>query len=230
MKTMGDITVLYYTSNMEDPLFERRVQKTLLENCGDLPIICVSQKPIQFGRGKNIVVGEHGVSGFNMFRQVQIGLKEIKTKFVISAEADCLYPPDYFTFVPPKNDICYRNSNLYVMGDHRNYWYHKPTGATHAQIVGREFYLKTLDKLFENAPEWSAEEKNFPKERLGRSDVFDNIEFYRTENPVFQIKTHRSMRYFTHSEREPVYDLPYWGNGEVIRAYYMEGMKEVYGS
>ena len=227
---MESITIIYYTSNREDESFERKIRATLLKNCGKLPIISVSHKPIKLG--KNIVVGNVGVSGFNMFRQAQIACREAKTKFVLSAEADCCYPPDYFTFVPKEDDICYRNSNLYVMGDHRSYWYYKPWGATHAQIMGRQFYLDTLDKLFEGAPQWSPEEKNFPKERTGKSDFLplNKIEYYRTKNPVFQIKTHRSMRYYTHSERVPIYDLPYWGNGKKVREYYLKGVREVYGS
>lgn len=227
---MNDATIIYYTSNREDSKFEERIRENLLKNCGDLPIISVSQKPIKLG--KNIVVGDVGVSGFNMFRQVQIACMEANTKFVISAEADCCYPPDYFTFRPEKDNVCYRDTNLYVMGDHRNYWYYKKEGATHAQIVGREFYLDTLNKLFEGEPQWSPEQKNFPKEkyRSKKEDVFDLIEYWRSENPVFQIKTHRSMRYYTHSERVPVYDLPYWGNGAEIRSQYMKGVNEVYVS
>lgn len=222
-------TIIYYTSNKEDPKFEERIKETLVKNCGGIPILSISQKPIDFGY-RNICVGEVGASGFNMFRQVLIACKEAKSKFVISAESDCCYPPDYFTFKPERDDVCYRNSNLYVMGDHRSYWYHKPEGATHSQVVGREFYIRTLEKLFEGAPMWSVEEKNFPKERRHREDVFDRIEYYETENPVFQIKTHRSMRYYTHSEREPIYDLPYWGNGKDIRAHYMKEVEEKYVS
>ena len=233
---MADLAVIYYSSNQEDPLFEKRIQEALLKSGGDLPIISVTQKPTDLG--KNIVVGDVGVSGFNMFRQVQIALQNTDAKFVISAEADCVYPPDYFTFAPgtapffdkPIEDMCYRDTNLYVMGDHRDYWFYKKEGATHAQIVGRGFYLKTLDKLFKGAPQWSPEEKNFPKERSGKEDVFDEIIYYRTPNPVFQIKTHRSMRYFTHSQRVPIYELPYWGEGKKVREFYMKGVEEKYVS
>ena len=236
---MNDTTIIYYTSNREEPKFEKRIQGKLLENCKGLPIISVSQKPINLG--KNIVVGNVGVSGFNMFRQVQIACREAKTRFVISAEADCVYPPDYFSFSPgnhiifwehPSENICFRNTNLYVMGDHRRYWYYKKEGATHSQIVGREFYLEKLNKLFEGCPEWNPDEKNFPKERYRKEDIFDpnEIVYYRTKSPVFQIKTHRSMRYYTHSERTPVYDLPYWGNGKDTREFYLKGVKEIYGS
>src|SRR4030042_1521512 len=120
---MGSLTILYYTSNREKPYFEKRIQGNLLKVCGDVPIISISQKPIDLGT--NICVGDVGASGFNMFRQVQIGCEHAKTKFVISAEADCLYPPDYFQFVPERDDRCYRNSHLYVMHDTRDYFFFK---------------------------------------------------------------------------------------------------------
>ncbi len=217
----NDATVIYYSSCREKPDFERRVQENILKVCGGLPIISVTQKPMDFG--KNICVGEVGVSGMNMFRQVQIACQNATTKFVISAESDTLYPPDYFSFVPERDDVCYRDSNLYVMPDARDYFFYKGEGATHAQIVGREFYIKTLEKLFEGAPQWNAEEKNFPKERWGKEDVFSDITLFRTENPVFQVKTHRGMRYFTRSDRTPIQEISYWGKGTDVRQFYLHG-------
>jgi hypothetical protein len=215
----NDVTCIYYSSNRERPEFEERIRNCILENCGGLPIISVTHKPIDFG--KNIVVGDVGVSGFNMFRQVLIACKEATTKFVLSIEADCTYPPDYFEWIPPREDICYRDKNLYVMGQFRRYFYYKPAGATHAQIVGRQFYIDTLEKLFEGEPEWSVEQRNFPKEKFHqkREDVFTKkeIEYYETTNPVVQIKTSQSMRHYTDSIREPVYELPYWGDGTNYR-------------
>lgn len=218
---MKNVTCIYYTSNQEDEKFEKRVQKNILKVCGDIPIISVSQKPIDFGR--NVCVGNVGASGFNCFRQIQIACKEAKTKFVLSIEADCLYPPDYFIFIPKRDNICYRNSNLYVMPDKRAYFFHKEEGATHSQIVGREFYLKRLNKLFENAPKWSMEEMNFPKERHKKEDIFDEIEHYQIKNPVIQIKTHCGMRYYTHSDRTPIYNLPYWGDSKNFCNKYLKG-------
>lgn len=221
--SLNQKTIIYYTSNREDPGFEARVQENLLKVSGSLPIISVSHKPINLG--KNICVGDVGVSGFNMFRQVQIACEAATTPFVISAEADCLYPPDYFQFIPPKEDVPYRNSNLYVMPDRRDFFFYKKEGATHAQIVGRQFYLETLKKLFKSAPKWSVEEKNFPKERLRRNDVFEEIHYWKSQNPVFQIKTHKGMRYYTHSDRTPIPSIPYWGSGKKVRSYYLHGLK-----
>jgi len=214
-----DTTILYYTSNMEGEIFEGRVKDIILKNKGDISLISVSQKPIDFGH--NICVGEHGVSGFNMFRQVQIGLREIKTKYVISVEADCFYPPEYFQFIPP-NEKPHRNTNTWVMPQWRPFFWQKRESATHAQIVGTKFYLDRLDKLFKNAPEWSVEEKNFPKERLGKEDVFDKINYWFCPNPVVQIKTKRSMRHYTASDRIDIHTLPYWGNGVDFRKKYYD--------
>jgi hypothetical protein len=216
---MTDSTILYYTSNKEKPEFEERIRQNLLSVCGDLPIISISHKPIDLG--KNICVGDVGASGFNMFRQVLLGCEAATTEFVVSAEADCLYPPDYFTFIPPKNDVCYWDSNLYVMGHRRNYFFKKEGGATHAQVIGREFYIELLRKLFEGAPQWCVEEKNFPKERRHKENVFDYIEHYQTENPVVQIKTGDSMRHYTVSERIPILEIPYWGAGKEIYKKYL---------
>lgn len=217
-----DATIIYYSSNKEDWLFEKRVIKMLLKNCGDLPIVSVTQKPINFG--KNICVGDVGASGFNMFKQVQIACSEAKTKFVISAEADSFYPYDYFQFIPERDDIFYRNSNIYLMGRKRDYFYKKSGGSTFAQIVGREHYLNILDRLFKGAPKWCVEEKNFPKERWKQEDITNNIQLYNSINPCFQIKTGNSMRHYcTTRERTPIYELPYWGSGKMLKEKFEYG-------
>jgi len=212
------ITILYYTSNQEGNKFEERVKQNILKVKKDIPIISVSQKPIDFGH--NICVGEHGASGFNMFRQVQIGLRKVKTPFVVSAEADCLYPPKYFTHIPRKLDVAYRSWNTYVMPQWRAFFFHKYMGATHSQVVGTKYYLNRLNKLFEGAPDWSTKEKNFPKERTGMEDVFDEVILYKSRYPVVQIKTTRSMRHYTFSDRTPVLELPHWGDGKEFRKKY----------
>lgn len=213
-------TIIYYTSNRENKDFERKVMNNIYKHSHGLPIVSVSQKPIRFGF--NVSVGDVGVSGFNMFRQVQIACEIAKTEFVIAAEADCLYSPEYFEFLAERNDVCYRNSNLYVMPQHRAFYFHKPEGATHAQIVGRKFYLETLSKLFKDAPAWSTEEWNFPRERHHKVDVFDKIEYFTTKNPVVQIKSSSSMRHYTRSDRTPIYKLPFWGDGKDFRRKYYE--------
>lgn len=222
---MNDITIIYCSSNKEKPEFEQRIRDNILKYCGDIPIVSVTQKPIDFGT--NICVGEDvGVSGFNFFRQSLIACQNAKTPFVLSCEADCLYPPDYFKFIPPRLDKCYRNSNLYVMPQHRALFWKKEEGATHAQIVGREFYIQRLEHLFEGEPMWDATQKNFPKEKFHnkKEDVFrlEQKESYETENPVVQIKTSQSMRHYTNSDRQDRTELPFWGTAQDFRKKYYD--------
>jgi hypothetical protein len=71
-------------------------QKQLLKAIGDLPLLSVSQKPMNFG--KNICVGDIGRSHLNIYRQILIGCKEATTKYVAMAEDDILYSEPHFNF------------------------------------------------------------------------------------------------------------------------------------
>jgi hypothetical protein len=98
---MKDKTVIYYSSNREKPEYEERIARDLLTKIGDLPLISVTQKPMPY-LGDNIVVGDVGLSYWNIYKQMQIAIEKSKTRWIITAEADCLYPPTgYFDFNPP---------------------------------------------------------------------------------------------------------------------------------
>ena len=217
---MIDATVIYCSSNRENWTFEKRIIKHLLANCGGLPIVSVTQKPVNLGT--NVCVGDIGVSGFNFFRQVQIACEQAKTKFVISAEADCLYPPDYFTYEPYHNNVFYRDTNLYVMGNHRSYFYRKPQGSTFAQIVGRETYLNRLKELFVGCPQWDAGDKNFPKGRHNFQDVNTTTQYFHTVNPCVSFKTGKGMRHHSATERVQIYSIPFWGDGKILRGRFYD--------
>ena len=208
-------SIIYYTSNREAPEFEKKIQDDLLSKSGILPIISVSQKPMDFG--ENICVGNVGASGFNMCRQVQIACERATTDFVISAEADCLYSPDYFYFTPPSN-ACYRNTNIYILKYKRDF-FNKKTMSTFSQVINREYYLKRLNELFEGAPQWSKEEKNFPKER-GKK-LFNSYETFETEFPCISFKTGKGMRQHTNTLEEEFKELPYWGTVEAFKEKYL---------
>lgn len=213
---MNDTTILYLSSNREDPEFEKRIQETILENSGGLPIISVTQKPTNFGT--NICVGDVGASGYNFCRQVQIGVKEVKTKFVIHAESDCLYPPEYFGFIPPRDDIAYRNTNQYVLKYKQGFF--KKKSSTFAQIMGTKAYLERLNYIFElkDSPMWNMEMFNFPKE-YGVKFIESN-EYFKTKNPCVSFKTGKGMRLHTVTKDEELQEIPYWGKASDLRKKY----------
>ena len=209
-------TVLYVSSNRENPSFEEKIRKDLLSKWGG-PIVAVTQKPTQFGRGKNIVVGDVGASGFNVCRQYLIACQNAATDCVVTAEADCVYSPDYFTFNPERLDIPYRNTNIYVQKYGEDYVC-KKDHSLFSQVIGREYFIKRLESLFEGQPMWSTDYKNFPKEI--HKKLFNEFELFQTRFGCVSFKTGKGMRKHSPSDEVPVYELPYWGEIKDLRAKY----------
>ncbi len=212
---MSNLTVIHVSSNRESPAFEEKIRADLLSKTGDLPIVSVTQEPVDLG--KNVCVGNVGASGYNFCRQVLIACENATTDFVISAESDCLYSPDYFKFQPEKLDIPYRNTNIYVQKYKQDYFC-KKTMSTFSQVIGREFYMKRLRELFGDGPIWNVDMKNFPKEI--NKKLFEEFALFETEYPCISFKTGRGMRKHSSSDEVPVYDLPYWGSAKELRKKY----------
>src|SRR3990172_149397 len=105
-------TIIYYTSNREDPKMEQKVIDDMLAKSGNIPIISVSQKPMKLGA--NICIGDVGHSYLNCRKQMLMAAKLAKTEYIIAAESDILYPPEYFNFEPTGENV-YRYFNVWVM-------------------------------------------------------------------------------------------------------------------
>lgn len=205
------VTVIYYTANQENEAFEKRVQDKLLESIGDLPLISVSRKPMDFG--KNICVGEQIRSDSTALRQLLIGLQEAKTEFCIAAESDCLYPPDYFNFIPPTKDNVYRYTNVWILhnwiGPRNKGMFWRKRYSEGAQMCGREFWIKKLEYALKDA-------NGFDGSLVPL--VFDTKDKYSwtSENPMVSVKTSEGLRKYTATIKgeEPKAELPYWGKAE----------------
>ena len=208
--------IIYISSNREKPDFERKIISDMLSKKGNLPVYSVTQKPTILGQNKS--VGNIGVSGFNFCRQLQMVVEMAQADYVISCEADCLYSPDYFQFVPPNLDAVYRNTNNYIMPYDKDYWLYKKS-QTAFQVAGRDFLLDRLNFLFKDLPQWDTNMKNFPKE-IGQPFLLGWEEF-ETKHACFTIKTGRGMRRHSNSDKTPIYLLPFWGGAKVIRKEYL---------
>lgn len=210
------VTGLYVTSNRENQGFEQKIREDILNKKGDMPIISVSQKPIDFGT--NICIGDVGTSGFNFVAQLRIACKNAKTKFVLALESDCLYAPDYFKFIPPHKDGVWRNTNNYVLVHGENMFYPKDS-QTAFQVAGRDFLLDRLNFLLKDQPEWSTDMQNFPKE-IGQP-FLEGWNTFKTEFACFGIKTGEGMRVQTRHGKEGLTELPYWGTAKKIKETYL---------
>src|SRR3990167_2935090 len=212
--------IVYVSSNRENPEFESRIIADMLEKRGNLRIYSVSQKPIFWGVGnvENVVIRDVGVSGFNFCRQLRMAVDMAKADYVISCEADCLYSPDYFKFVPPKLDRVYRNTNNYVMLLKQNCWYEKDS-QTAFQVSGKDFLLNRLDYLLKGQSMWNTEMKNFPKEI--NEYFLEEWDTFKTKYACFGIKTGQGMRKQTKHGKTKIVELPCWGTIKQIKEKFL---------
>lgn len=211
--------VIYISSNREKPGFESAIISDMLGKRKNLPVFIVSQKDMRdyYKDAPNIyneVIGDVGTSGFNFCRQLQIATQIAEVDYVVSCEADCLYSPDYFTFVPPRLDRVYRNTNIYILRYEADYWNRK-SSQTAFQIAGRDFLLNRLNFLLEEQPKWNTDMKNFPKE-IGHP-FLEGWDEFETEYACFGIKTGDGMRKHSSAGSTKVYELPYWGKAKDLR-------------
>jgi len=195
-------TIIYYSSNTEDPVFEQKIMDNIKFQAGNSPIISVTHKPVDLGR--NIVIGDKPISYSNAFKQLLIGLREATTEFCAACEADVLYPPEYFTFTPPHNDRVYRYDNVWVHFAGRNrFW--KKKFSEGAQMCGTKHWIKSIERI--DSPDWEPEPLQF---------IFpDRLDDTWTGNPAITFKTRKAINFKTGYEQErSITELPYWGKAE----------------
>ena len=152
---MSDLTVIYYTSNYASPYFLANTLAILKNAIGDLPVISVSHKPMDFGR--NICVGDIGRSHLNIYRQILIGAKAAETPYVALAEDDILYPASHFELRPSSMDVFNYDVNKWSLYT----WYQPPTfsmlGNTvvHQLISSRDYLVDDMQERFARFPDES---------------------------------------------------------------------------
>jgi len=170
-----------------------------------MPIVSVSQKPIDFG--KNICVGEKDNNYWCEFKQIQTGLREIQTRWVLTAEADVLFPPDYFTFIPPDDYISYRYTPIWInfMDKRPNIFYLKGS-SDGIKIIDRVKWLELIDDCLGTDENWNKPD-GFTTEKLILKDY--PIKFW-TGSPAISFKTRKGVSYGTGLKKEKCDTLPYW--------------------
>jgi hypothetical protein len=205
-----DLTVIYYSSNREKPEFEKKVCNSLLGIIKDIPLISVTHKPMDFG--KNICVGDVGLSDYNIYRQMQIACLEAKTKYVCTAEADCFYPPTgYFDFNPPFGWTAGHYTNLYILW-RDSHIFHQKAFSLCGLFSDREFLLSRFPRCLSDDVQWR------PVHKRGHPLFHKWRDWtpFSSEIAIINCKTGDGMRNKTgvDTEGKPVKELPFWGKAE----------------
>jgi len=184
---MNDLTILYYTANTIAEITANRVKDYLLKVTENkIPIISVSQKPINFGQ--NICVGQIGRSKYNCYKQILIGAREVKTKYVACAEDDVLYGIDHFTYRPNKGIFSYEN-NMWL-AEKNMFWRmdYADRGGMWGCIAATETLLKNLTTRFKAYPSDPLPNKFLHWGEPGKHDdqygMENHYELFESKNPT----------------------------------------------
>lgn len=145
-------TLLCCTENRVPQDIWNAVTKTVKKNAPDVPIICVSHEPVEFGH--NVVIGKHPRSWLTLYRQLLTGLRLVETENVTIVEHDCLYSPEHLCWEPPRDDTFFYNENVLLAqwsienhpelnGMYSRFW--KERLALSQLICNTELYRETLE-------------------------------------------------------------------------------------
>jgi hypothetical protein len=226
---MTDATILYVTANTESEAFEARIRSKLLAAAGGMPIVSVSQKPIDFG--ENICVGKRGASYANEYRQILIAAHAAKTEWVVAAEADFLYPPAYFSFEPPEGTDLWRYNNVWILWRAERYatGFRRKRNSEGAQWARREFLIERLEAVTKGLPKWHAPGVDWQAEVYLRGPWGPRIGFGLfgdPSQPAVSVKSGSGMRPTTRVARGPddaTPELPIWGAASALREELFHG-------
>lgn len=142
--------LVYYTCNSHSEDIEIACRNQLDRARGDLELVSVSLKPINFGDFSITLMGTR--SPETMHKQVLTGLMQIGTDFVFLVESDVLYHKSHFEFAPPRADTFYYNTNCWKVSYTSGHavWtddLHQVSGICASRDLLLEFYAKRVRQI-----------------------------------------------------------------------------------
>lgn len=186
---MAKREIIYYTDNVPSEKFLSTIQRQILRACGGIPIISVSQKPIDFGR--NIVMEGIGRSNLSIFRQVLTGLEASDADIVFFCEHDVIYHPSHFDFVPPDNTAFWYDRNVWkVRASDGQAVYYRTSGLslmTCYRDIAVEHYRERVEKQANGTlPRGTGHEPGHHLHPVGIGTI--PAKYFTSEHPCIDIR------------------------------------------
>ena len=195
--------ILYYTDSQLEESLAGAVRKNLATAAGPIPIISVSQKPLQFGQ--NIVVGPKPRTAQSMYEQILTGAEQAPEKSIVYlCEHDVFYHPSHFAKLPKDDRAFYFNQNRYYwwVGDTAFYKAGNHSKALSQAVVNREYLIEHVKARLAN---WSP---NFKVRRYQWHSERPNVDVRHGQNLTGDgAKKKRILA----GDGEPVYNIGGWG-------------------
>lgn len=224
-----DMSVIYYTANIVPEHFAGHIRGQIVKAAGEIPIISVSKKPIDFG--VNICVGDTPRNQYQIYQQALAGAKVANTPYIALCEDDVLYSEAHFKFRPKPGHWGYNMNpwSVFTWGEPL-YTYKAPGGRRNLNglICERELFIRAMEERFSK---WT--EETYDLNIFGEPGKYDNQlgttpypsqDFYTNPpNIVFSHQT--NLQFQGLGKRKALgqiraYTIPYWGDIEYIRSLY----------
>ena len=107
----NNISIIFYTANrISDEMMNKNIA-VLKEAAGNIPIISISQAPMNLGT--NIVFESKEQCHLNIYKQLLLGAKLATTKYIGTAEDDTFYHKSHFQLRPSDENTFAYNMNKY---------------------------------------------------------------------------------------------------------------------
>ena len=224
----NDLTIVYYTANVINNEAAERIRGNLLKKANGTRIISISHKPINFG--DNMCVSNMPVGLYSLFKQVLVGAREVKTKFMACAEDDYLYGPDHFEMIPPRDDTFYYDVNRWGLNKDGRYFWRMRTifGMCFAPT---QLMIDTLENRYAKITSpTDARIKYFSEpgkyeEHLGIPCVRMERIHLNTPTITFNHKLSMGKRRMVRGTDIIERELPIWGDGATLWKDYMGELK-----
>lgn len=206
---MNDVSIIFYTANLISDYFATKVRENLLASCNGTPIISISHKPMDLG--ENICVSGMEVSAYSVYKQILMGAKKAKTKYVACAEDDALYVSEHFKHIPPDDTFCYNVNRWSVT---RDFYFYRERRLMSMCIAPTELMIDTLETRFAKYSECTPHfgEPGRFEHKLGLPAV--KIDSFRTKIPTLTFVHRPSLsgkrKLFPNDVIEKI--LPHWGS------------------
>lgn len=203
--------IVYYTDgklDKEQPELANAVRKQLKRVAGPIPIISVSQEPLNFG--KNVCVGKKPYCYQSMYEQLLAGLKAApEGSIVYPVEHDVFYHPSHFCKLPEDDDHIWFNTNRYYWRAGLPYFFKARGEKTMSHgVCRREFLIGHCENRIR---QWINGDP-------AANTISINYKNWKSENPNVDIRHGGNLtpdgtwkREYFSGKRIGVYNLPGWG-------------------
>jgi len=184
-----DKTIVYYTNNLVQERIAIKVRELIKK--ANLPIVAVSQFPIDFGY---TILYPFNSSILTMFKQQLVGFESAKDGWIFCCEHDVLYHKSHFDFEPKDNKTYYYNTNVWTLNSKTGdlIWHNDKNTMgrmmTSGLVAHRDLLIEHYSKKIE-----LVEKEGFSRRKHGYrpgKKAIDNYptECYRSDAPNIDIK------------------------------------------